>query len=177
MARSVAFLRSINVGGRRLTNDVLVSAVEGLGFSDVAAYQASGNVLFEPGDDPEPALTLSRGLEAALGFAVPVFVRTAAQVHAIAAEAPFSEARLEGTRRKVQVTFLAVAPDPPTAARAEALSTEQDRIRVIGDHWFWLPTGGISDSPLDFGAVERLVGVGTTRTQGTVQRIAKKIAR
>ena len=175
MARSVAFLRGMNVGKRRITNEDLVAAVEGLGFGAVSAYQASGNVLFDPGDVQAPEAVMSRGLQAALGYEVAVFVRTSAQVRQLADATPFSAAELAPTRGKVQVTLLAEAPLRGAAARAEALGSDTDLVRVVGAHWFWLPTGGISDSGLDVVAIERLIGVGTTRTLGTVQRIARKL--
>lgn len=40
MQRHVAFLRAINAGGHRLTNDELRPPFEGLGFSDVAIGRA-----------------------------------------------------------------------------------------------------------------------------------------
>lgn len=47
MARYVALLGSINVGGNRLKMDDLKAALEKAGFEDVATVVASGNVLFE----------------------------------------------------------------------------------------------------------------------------------
>lgn len=41
----VAFLRGMNLGGRRLTNDELRAAVTACGCDDVETYQASGNVV------------------------------------------------------------------------------------------------------------------------------------
>ncbi|MBX2801508.1 MAG: DUF1697 domain-containing protein [Myxococcales bacterium] len=175
MAKSVAFLRGINVGGRRVTNAQLVAAVEQIGFADVSAYQASGNVLFDPGDHQETQALLAEGLARSLGFEVAVFVRTAVEVGELALLQPFSPEELSPTKGKVQVTMLAGAPSPEAAARAEAISSATDRVRVVGAHWLWLPTSGISDSPLDVAAIEQIVGVGTTRTQGTVQRLARKL--
>lgn len=45
-ARRAAFLRSINVGGRRVKNPELIAIFEGLGLTDVAAYQAAGSLVF-----------------------------------------------------------------------------------------------------------------------------------
>jgi uncharacterized protein (DUF1697 family) len=44
MARYVAFLRGINLGGRRIANDELRSHFEALGCEDVATFRASGNL-------------------------------------------------------------------------------------------------------------------------------------
>lgn len=45
MATRAAFLRAVNVGGRRVTNDELRALVEEAGVGDVATYRASGNLL------------------------------------------------------------------------------------------------------------------------------------
>jgi uncharacterized protein (DUF1697 family) len=44
--RYYAFLRAINTGNRRLSNEQLLAPFLELGFTDVAAYQAAGNVTF-----------------------------------------------------------------------------------------------------------------------------------
>ena len=47
MPRYVAFLRAINVGGHNTKMAELRRLFEGLGFSGVEAFIASGNVIFE----------------------------------------------------------------------------------------------------------------------------------
>src|SRR5437764_226343 len=49
MPKYAAFLRAINIGGRRITNDELRTTFEGLGFNEVAVWRASGNVIFAAG--------------------------------------------------------------------------------------------------------------------------------
>ena len=43
MSRYAAFLRGMNVGGHRLSNDELRSHFAALGFAEVATFRASGN--------------------------------------------------------------------------------------------------------------------------------------
>ena len=72
--RYVALLRGINVGGRTLVKMAdLKACFERLGFDDVSTYIASGNVLFESGDD---AAGLATTIEAAIEqrFELPVKV-------------------------------------------------------------------------------------------------------
>ena len=72
--RYVALLRGINVGGRTLVKMAdLKACFEQLGFADVSTYIASGNVLFESGDD---AAGLATTIEAAIEqrFELPVKV-------------------------------------------------------------------------------------------------------
>jgi len=72
--RYVALLRGINVGGRTLVKMAdLKACFEELGFEDVSTYIASGNVLFESGED---AAGLATMIEAAIEerFELPVKV-------------------------------------------------------------------------------------------------------
>jgi uncharacterized protein (DUF1697 family) len=94
MPSYAAFLRGMNVGGHRLTNDELRGHLEAMGFAGVATFRASGNVVLA-GEERTPqavAEHVEQGLEAALGYAVPTFVRSAEQVLAIAAAEPFAPA-------------------------------------------------------------------------------------
>lgn len=171
----VAFLRAINVGGRRITNLDLAAAVASLGYSEVAVYQASGNVLLggrSADQTAEIAAHLASGLSAALGYEVPTIVRSAAEVHAIAGAAPFGglEALAESTP---QVILMAEAPDAEAVA---ALSTDADRLAAVASEIHWWPTAGISTSGLDVRGLEARFGTMTVRTLGTITRISARIA-
>lgn len=115
MTRCVAFLRGMNLGGRRITNDDLRAHFEALGFTGVGVFRASGNVFFDdPGDGAGERV--ERGLQERLGYPVPTFVRTRDELAAIAAHRPFSDEELAATAGKVQVTLYA------TEASSEALA-------------------------------------------------------
>ncbi|TNE84639.1 MAG: DUF1697 domain-containing protein [Deltaproteobacteria bacterium] len=173
MSRHFAFLRSMNVGGRRVTNDELVALVAGLGLAEVAAYQAAGNLTFV-GDTSEQALcdALSEGL----GYAVPVMMRTADELAAIAGARPFTEAEHAASQGKVQVSLLAAHPPDDAVAEVLAMQTEEDRLRIDGQQLYWLPKGGMSSAELDVLRIEKLLGMQTRRTQGTLQRFLRKYA-
>jgi len=170
-------MRAINTGGRRLTNERLLAPFVELGFTDVAAYQAAGNVTFRCND---PGAVDERCIEAALadayGFAVPTFVRTSGDVRAIATAAPFTAEELAGTAGKVQVSFLRTAPTAEVVDRVMALVPPEDRVVVDGRHWYWLPVEGVSGSALPVGRIESLLGEMTMRTLGTVSRMSSKFA-
>ena len=75
--RYVALLRGINVGGKSLIRMAdLKTCFESLGFDAVSTYIASGNVLFETGDDgaAELATTIEGAIEQQLGLPVKVVV-------------------------------------------------------------------------------------------------------
>lgn len=177
MPRYVAFLRGINVGGHRVASADLRAAVEKLGFTDVAAFRASGNVILTAesgGGAAKVAARIEAGLEQSLGYAVPVFLRTPAEVRAIAAFDPFPAEVVQASAGKLQVGLLA---GKPTAARAKqvlSLSTDEDRLAIRARELYWLPSGGMLDSLLDHKAIEALLGATTRRTKGTVEQIAAK---
>jgi uncharacterized protein (DUF1697 family) len=176
MERYAAFLRGMNLGNRRIKNDELRAEFEALGFEGVATFRASGNVIFGAPKQGERALTktIEGGLGDALGYEVPVFLRSCAAVAAIAAQEPFPSKEVEGSKGKLQVTML--AKKPTTAARTLVLdlATDQDLLAVEGRELFWLPSGGTIDSELDLKAIELALGKGTQRTMGTIEQIASK---
>lgn len=174
MPTHVAFLRAINVGGRRVKNDRLIQIATDAGLKNVSAYQAAGNLLFDSDGDPAPALRAR--LSSALGYDVPVFVRTKDEVMALIGAQPFPEADVSASKGKVQVTLLDAAPAPEIRLNVQELARGDDRIGFAEDPsiaaWYWLPEAGVGRSKLDMGAVEAMLGVGTTRTIGTLARIA-----
>lgn len=176
MSRYVAFLRGMNLGGRRIANEELRAEFEALGFADVATFRASGNVIFAADGETEKALTtrIESGLGEALGYAVPVFLRDCAEVVEIAAREPFAAKLIGASKGKLQVTLL---PGKPTAAarrKVLALAGDEDRLAIEGRELFWLPSGGTIDSDLDLKAIDAILGKGTMRTMGTIEQIAAK---
>lgn len=175
MERWVAFLRGMNLGGRRIKNEELRAEFEALGLEGVATFRASGNVIFEAvAEEAELVATIEAGLADSLGYEVPVFLRGAAEVAAIAATEPFGAADVEASKGKVQVQLLAAEPPPAARREALALAAEEDRLAIEGRQLYWLPSGGISESELDLKAIDRALGQGTMRTRGTIEQIAAK---
>lgn len=170
--RWVAFLRGMNLGGRRLTNDELVAAVQACGCRDVEAYQASGNVVLEDHRGAESlAVALEDGLERELGYAVPVFLRDAEQVRTIAQATPFTDEQL-ADRGKPQVILLARALSSEALGEVEQLVPDGDVLVPVGRELHWLPAAGVGRSTFDFHRLDRVTGGTTVRTHGTIQRLA-----
>jgi uncharacterized protein (DUF1697 family) len=177
MARYVAFLRGMNLGGRRITNDDLRTACEACDLTDVATFRASGNVIFEaPGgvEGEDLSTKIEAGLAGGLGYDVPVFLRSCAQVAEIAGRKPFTAARLKASAGKLQVAMLPGAPGKAVRKVALAMATKDDPLSIEGSELFWLPKGGVSDSDLDLKTLEAELGPWTMRTMGTVEQIAAK---
>lgn len=176
MASYAAFLRAINVGGRRATKDRLVAAFAACGFENVSTFRASGNVLFEASGRVNPKEAgIEPALEAELGYPVPVFVRSAQRLAEIAALEPFTPKQVRTSKGKLQVVFLPKTPSKPDAAAALALELESDPLAIDGSELIWLPAGGTQTTELDLGALEAVLGPWTMRTMGTVERVAAKL--
>jgi uncharacterized protein (DUF1697 family) len=177
MARYVAFLRGMNLGNRRLKNPELKAELERLGFEEVATFRASGNVIFEAGGRAgEAALTkkIEAGLADGLGYEVPVFLRSAAEVAAIAAYQPFPAKAVATSKGKLQVSLLAKKPSAKARDSVLALASDEDKLAFEGRELYWLPSGGILESELDLNAVDKALGKDTRRTMGTIEQIAAK---
>lgn len=88
MAKYVALLRGVNVGGNHSVPKKEFRAVlEGLGFTDVVIYLNSGNAVFAS-DAPPVAKEVQAALEAHFGFAIPTLLLTGEQIQKIAAAIP-----------------------------------------------------------------------------------------
>ena len=98
MPRLIAFLRAINVGGHTVKMDYLRQLFESMGFTGIETFIASGNVIFTSQAADNPAnleRAIESGLRLALGYEVATFIRTEAELAAIAAYSPFEPAAIE----------------------------------------------------------------------------------
>lgn len=175
MNQYVAFLRGMNLGGRRITNDELRAQFEAIGFLSVAAFLASGNIVFETRRRSPAAIATSieERLRDGLGYEVPTFLRHAREVRAIADVGPFrGERGAEGG--KPQIVLLSAAPDDGIRQQVLELATEADRLAFGERELHWLPRAGILTSELDLPLIEKLLGPTTTRTRNTIERLATK---
>ncbi|HXS32166.1 MAG TPA: DUF1697 domain-containing protein [Solirubrobacterales bacterium] len=178
MERYVAFLRGMNLGGRRIKNDELKREFEELGLSEVSCFRASGNVIFASKEKGEEKLKrrIEAGLGESLGYEVPVFLRNAKELEAVSSQEPFDASLHSASKGKLQVAFLPAAPKAKARKQALALASDKDRLAIEGRELYWLPSGGISESDLDLKRIESAVGPWTMRTKGTVDQIAAKLS-
>ncbi len=176
MSRYVAFLRGMNVGGHRLTNDELRAHFEAIGFTQVATFRASGNVVFAADErsPQEVAEHVELELASLLGYAVPTFVRSDGEVRAIAAHEPFAAEQVRAAGGKLQVSLLGSSPAPEVRAEVLSLAGEEDALTFGERELYWLPSGGTLESSLDLRGIDRLLGPSTMRTKGTIELIAAK---
>jgi uncharacterized protein (DUF1697 family) len=169
MPRYAAFLRGINVGGTRIAKDDLCAPFAAVGLENVSTFRASGNVIF---DGPrESATKLAKRIEQRLaddlGFTRAItFIRTAAEMRALAADDPIPRA----PGQKLHVMFC--LKKPPASVLEYA--TETDPLVIGKRELYWGPQGRMTDSEIDLKAIEKLIGPLTMRTKDTVDQIAAR---
>lgn len=167
MATYTAFLRAINIGGRRIKGPELCAPFTEMGFENAASFRASGNVVFDaPRKPSEPRI--EEGLEKALGYEVAVFLRSPAEMGELASIEPFEP----GAR--FHVMFLKKLPPKAKQDEVLALSTEDDKLAFGKRELFWRPRGRMLESELDLQRVGKLIGLNTMRTNGTLAQMAAK---
>jgi uncharacterized protein (DUF1697 family) len=174
VTRYVAFLRAINITGRRLAMERLRAEVESLGYDDVVTYIASGNVLFTTSTkaaDAEQAIEAHLGK--ALGYDVETFVRSAAQVRAVVERRPFAQV---GDGDSHFVGFLQRKPTAAERTAIEALTGEADQLAVHGKELHWLIHGKMMDSQIKPRAMDRAVAQPiTTRNITVLRKLAERL--
>lgn len=176
MPRYVAFLRAINIGGRRASSKQLTAALEDAGFENVSAFRASGNLIFDADRATDAALAkrVDDALTTGLGFEVRSFLRTAAHVDAIADFEPFPPEVLATSQGKLQVALLAKAPPKRVRDEVLALATHSDHLTISGRELYWLPSGPTMRTELNLRLIDTLVGENTRRTKNMIREIATK---
>ncbi len=175
MPRYVALLRAVNVGGRTVRMEPLRTALEALGLSEVETLIASGNVLFRSRSRSDSGLErqIEGAMARAFGFEVITMVRSAAEIQAVAAGAPFGalgEARLH-------IAFLKTPPPRQGVEKVMALRSEGEAVHLDGRELYVRIPGRMSDSAVFRAPIEKLLGVPmTVRTAGTVRKLAARAA-
>lgn len=167
MARYAAFLRAINIGGRRITGPELCKPFTGMGFTEASSFRASGNVVFDAPRKPAEA-RIEQQLGKELGYEVVTFLRTRGELEALASGEPFEPGA------KYHVMFLKALPSPARQREVLALGSDDDRLAFGDRELFWRPRGRMLESELDLKRVEKLIGLNTMRTNGTVEQMASK---
>ncbi len=176
MPRYIAFLRAINVGGHTLTMAELRAHFEAMGLGKCDTFIASGNVVFESN---RAAKLLQSAIEThlaeSLGYEVATFLRTDAEVQAIALHQPFSEERMQSAGA-LNVAFLKEPLDTALAVRLMALRTDLDDFHVHGREVYWLCQAKQSDSKFSNAVLERVLKIKSTfRGLSTVRKLAGKL--
>jgi uncharacterized protein (DUF1697 family) len=169
MARYVALLRAVNVGGTgNLPMADLKSMCSDAGFARVETYIASGNVIFESEAVPSKVkAALEARLLAYAGKPVGVVLRTAGEMAAVLKANPFPKAEPKHT----YAIFLDHRPAGDALDHAVGQGDEEMRLgdREIFVHY----RSGMGRSKLRIPAAKS----GTARNMNTVAKLAELAAK
>lgn len=176
MTRYVAFLRAINVGGHVVKSDALKSVFASLKLEKVETFLASGNVIFNtPRKDAKAlAAEIAAALEKRLGYAVETFLRTDAEVPAVASCVPFS-ADAVAEAPTFCIGFMSAKVTAEAEAKVRRLLPEGDELVLRGTEYYWLGRQKQSESKFSAAVFEKAAGMKVTmRGRGTLQKLAAK---
>lgn len=173
----VALLRGINVGGKnRLPMAALSAMFERAGGRDVRTYIQSGNVVFRAGarDAAQVGKRVSAAIERELGLRVPLVIRSAPELRAVAARNPFLGAE---DPARLHVAFLADLPRAAAGAALDPRRSPPDRFVLRGRELFLCCPDGIGRTRLTNDYLDRTLGtVSTVRNWKTVLALCELLA-
>ena len=166
----VALLRGINVGGKnKLPMKDLVAILERAGCTRVRSYIQSGNVVF----DAEPKLAAGLGAHVSaeiarrFGLRVPVMLRTARELRAVASKNPLLEAG--ASVESLHVVFLAEDPGKSRAATLDPDRSPPDTFVVRAREIYLSCPNGVGKTKLTNAWLDAKLGtVSTGRNWRTV---------
>jgi uncharacterized protein (DUF1697 family) len=177
MFRFIAFLRAINVGGGRTVKmQSLRQVFESLGFSNVATFIASGNVVFEATTKETKTLErkIERALKEALGYEVRTFVRGETELVKIATYRPVTQSKFDETWHS-NIIFLADNLTEKLKQDVNALGTNTDAFGVHGREIYWWRRRKQNGALFSTVPLEKILGPEfTVRGANTIKRIVWK---
>jgi uncharacterized protein (DUF1697 family) len=172
----IALLRAVNVGGRVVKMDQLRDIITAEGFTSVETFIASGNVIVDgrASQAVRVEAAIERALRRELGYEVATFVRTDAELAAIAAHQPFPQ---EAVARAATFCVAFLKEEIPAARKRQLLALRSDVHDFHAGHRevFWLSTLKQSDPAFAKVQLERVLGsTSTVRGVNTVRRLAAR---
>jgi len=178
MQRYIAFLRGINVGGHTVKMADLRMLFASLRFEKVETFIASGNVIFESSSEDQAALEkqIEGTLKEALGYEVATFLRTPAELAAIAAYQLFPEAEPAIGAASLYVLLLPMPLTDEVEHQVAALHTPTDEFHCHGREIYWLCRTRLSESTLFSSTLlARTIGLpNTMRNITTIKKLTAK---
>ncbi|TIW12755.1 MAG: DUF1697 domain-containing protein [Mesorhizobium sp.] len=143
----VALFSGINVGGNRIVKMAELKAFfEGLGFTDVATYVQSGNVVFRAKKGDAAALTkeIEAAFEKKWGFNSRIMVRDAGWFERLVKDNPYPE--ISGEPTKLHAYALEREPTAEETQRLANKCTGPERFEIKGDVLYLHAPDGLGKS-------------------------------
>jgi uncharacterized protein (DUF1697 family) len=154
---------------------VLRETFESLGFSGVVTFLGSGNVVFETRTKDIGTLEqkIERRLQQVLGYGVPVFIRTHAELKEIAALGPFKDSEIH--EADLNIILLADNLDERSKAKLLALGTGTDGFHLRGREIYWWRRKKPGTSLFATVPLAKVLGVPfTVRGTNTIRKLVAK---
>ena len=175
LMRYIALLRGINVGGNTMIKmSDLKSCFEELGFKNVVSYVNSGNLAFDSAKTPEKKLAekIEKAVEKINNKNVQVMVRAQSSIRDVIEHNPF----VGQYENHKQMHVLFMTDEIPAEKHDEILSwqTAQERITIRGREIYALLLGGVAESLIGRGLLERKLRMPmTARNWRTVEKLGE----
>lgn len=164
MPKYIALLRGINVGGyKKIMMTDLKILFQKLGFSEVASYIQSGNIIFICNEMNILKLErqIEQAIEKAFGFQVPVIVLTQSKLQKIVSENPF-KAFNEDDTSKIYYVFLKDVPQKAAVELFNKTKYENERFFIQGDYIYLKCLAGMGKAKLTTNIFEKRLGIEAT---------------
>ena len=174
MAKHIAFLKAINVGGHTVKMDHLKKLFEKMGFEKVETFIASGNVVFEIKSKSMDVIKkkIETELEKSLGYKVATFIRTTKELKEIAEHKPFKESDLDNKQNYLYLGFLDNQPNKESQKKVLTLSDKANEFHFNKTELYWLCRKNFSDSGITGKTLEKALGMETTiRNATTIKKM------
>lgn len=177
MPKYVAFLRAINVGGHVVKMDYLRELFTGVGLAKVETFIASGNVIFDSKARNGAVLEkkIEGHLEQSLGYAVTTFLRTTAELAAVANYNPFTDTEVSAAGNTLFVAFVRSGPSVEVKKKLLSLASKVDDFHINDREVYWLYRRSAGESKFYGPLLEKSLGMqATVRNMTTVRKIVAK---
>jgi uncharacterized protein (DUF1697 family) len=167
VTRYICLLRGVNLAGR---NKVAMAALrelfEDLGFTQVATYIQSGNVVFTSVSRPEPS-ALEAAVADAFSLSVKAVVRSGTELRRVLGANPF----VDRSAQSLHVGFIAEQPSAALVRELDPEACAPDLFAIRGGEAFlYLPDGMARTKLVAY--LERRLGPSTVRNWRTVTALA-----
>jgi uncharacterized protein (DUF1697 family) len=164
MTLFISILRGINVSGQKKIKMADLKALyQGLGYSDVATYIQSGNVIFScDGESANIKLQIEQAISTAYDFDVPVLVIKANDFKSMVEQMPFAGVELESDGTKVMFTFLAALANQENNDKLMTYVKAPEELQLLGQVAYVHCPNGYGKSKLSNVFIENKLKVAAT---------------
>ena len=175
MYRYIAFLRAINVGGHNVRMIELCNLFTHAGYSNVASFIASGNIIFDSNEPNTNELEtqIQNMLQVSLGYNVATFIRTPIELEYITNYKPFAEPIIAESNA-LNIAFLHIILDESARIKLESLKTDIDDFHIHQREIYWSCKKKQSESTISNAVFEKTLRMQSAlRGLNTIRKLAE----